>query len=259
MSRKTILLFLFIILTLALMSYQSKSKPLLPLQFLNNPITKFHDVLSSLKESLRSPFKKILLKEKENIRLKAEIDKLMIERQKYKEIIIENKRLKELLSLKDKTPNYVTTARVIARGPDQWSNTFLLDKGLSAGIRKDMIAITSKGLVGKISEVSNSYSHLLLLTDINFSVAVRLREGRLEGIVSGTGLKKCQLKYIPYDEEVKNGDILITSGLDSLFPKGIPVGYVSKFDKTGTGLFQSIEVIPFVDNRKIEEVVIITK
>ncbi len=259
MHRKTLLLFLFIILSLVLMTYQSKTKPLLPLQFLNNPITRFHDVLSSLKESLRSPFKKILLREEENIRLKAEIEKLMMERQKYEEIIIENKRLKELLSLKDVTPNYVTTARVIARGPDQWSNTFVLDKGLSAGIRKDMIAITSRGLVGKISEVSNSYSHLLLLTDINFSAAVRLQEGRLEGIISGTGLRKCQLKYIPYDEEVKKGDILITSGLDSLFPKGIPVGYISKLNKTGSGLFQSIEVTPFVDNRRIEEVVIITK
>lgn len=259
MSRKTLLLFLFIILTLVLMTYQSKSKHLLPFHFLNNPITKFHDVLSSLKDYLKSPFKKMLLREEENIRLKAEIDRLLIERQRYEEVILENKRLKELLSLKEKISNYVTTARIIARGPDQWSNTFVLDKGLSSGIKKDMTAITSRGLVGKISEVSDSYSHLLLLTDINFSVAVRFQESRLEGIVSGTGLRKCQLKYIPYDEEVKRGDILITSGLDSLFPERIPVGYVSKFDKAGSGLFQNIEVTPFVDTRRIEEVVIITR
>jgi rod shape-determining protein MreC len=241
------------------MTYQSKSKHILPFQFLNNPITKFQDGLSSLKDSLKTPFKKMLNREDENIRLRAEIDKLMIERQNFKEVLLENKRLKELLSLKDKTPNFVTTARVIARGPDQWSNTFVLDKGSSAGIKKDMVAITSKGLVGKISEVSNSYSHLLLLTDINFSAAVRVQEGRQEGIISGTGLRRCQLKYIPYDEDVKKGDILITSGLDFLFPKGIPVGYISKVDKTGSGLFQNIEVIPFADNRKIEEVIIISK
>lgn len=241
------------------MTYQSKSRHLLPFQFMNTPITKFHDVLSSLKDSLRTPFREMFLREEENRRLKAEIDRLLIERQKYEEVILENRRLKELLSLKEKTPNYVTTARVIARGPDQWSNTLVLDKGLSSGIKKDMTAITSKGLVGKISEVSGSYSNLLLLTDINFSVAVRLQRTRLEGIVSGTGLRKCQLKYIPYDEEIKIGDILITSGLDSLFPEGILVGYISKFDKTGSGLFQSIEVTPFVDNRRIEEVVIITR
>ncbi|NWF52688.1 MAG: rod shape-determining protein MreC [Nitrospirae bacterium] len=259
MSRKSILLFLFVILVIGLMTYQSKSKHLLPFQFLNNPITKLHDGLSSLKDSLKTPFKRMLLREKENIRLKTEIDKLMIERQNFKEVLLENKRLKELLLLKDKTPNYITIARVIARGPDQWSNTFVLDKGSSAGIKKDMVAITAKGLVGKISEVSNSYSNLLLITDINFFAAVRVQEGRQEGIISGTGLRRCQLKYIPYDEDVKKGDILITSGLDNLFTKGIPVGYVSKVDKTGSGLFQNIEVVPFADNRKIEEVIIISR
>jgi rod shape-determining protein MreC len=201
----------------------------------------------------------MLLREEENLRLKAELDKLLRERQKYEEAFLENKRLKEILSLKEKEHRYVTSARVIARGPDQWSNTFVLDKGLPAGIQKDMTAITTKGLVGKISEVSNSYSYLLLLTDINFSATVRLQERRMEGIISGTGLRKCQLKYIPYDEEVKKGDVLITSGLDSLFPKGIPVGYVSKVDKKGSGLFQNIEVTPFVNNRSIEEVAIITR
>lgn len=258
MSKKKLLLFLFVILAVGLMTYQSKTKHFLPFKFLNNPLTRFHAVVSSLKDSARAPFKRMLLREEENLRLKAELDKLMREKQKYEEAFLENRRLKELLSLKEKEHRYVTAARVIARGSDQWSNTFILDKGLSAGIQKDMTAITTKGLVGKISEVSNSYSHLLLLTDINFSAAVRLQEGRSEGIISGTGLK-CQLKYIPYDEEVKVGDVLITSGLDSLFPKGIHVGYVSKVDKKCSGLFQNIEVTPLADNRRIEEVVIITR
>ncbi len=259
MSKKKLLLFLFIILSVGLMTYQSKGKHFLPFQFLNNPLTRFHTVLSSLKYSAKAPFKRMLLREEENLRLKAELDKLLRERQKYEEAFLENKRLKEILSLKEKEHRYVTSARVIARGPDQWSNTFVLDKGLPAGIQKDMTAITTKGLVGKISEVSNSYSYLLLLTDINFSATVRLQEGRMEGIISGTGLRKCQLKYIPYDEEVKKGDVLITSGLDSLFPKGIPVGYVSKVDKKGSGIFQNIEVTPLVNNRSIEEVAIITR
>lgn len=258
MSKKKLLLFLFIILSLGLMTYQSKSKHFLPFQFLNNPLTRFHAVVSSLKDSAKAPFKRMLLREEENLRLKSELDKLLREKQKYQEAFLENRRLKELLSLKEKEHRYVTAARVIARGADQWSNTFVLDKGLSDGIRKDMTAITTKGLVGKISEVSNSYSYLLLLTDINFSAAVRLQEGRREGIVSGTGLK-CQLKYIPYEEEVKKGDVLITSGLDSLFPKGIPVGYVSKVDKKGSGLFQNIEVTPLENNRTIEEMAIITR
>lgn len=73
------------------------------------------------------------------------------------------------------------------------------------------------------------------------------------------GLRKCQLKYIPLEEEVKVGNIIITSGLDSLFPQGIPVGYISKVDKKGAGLFQNIEVTPFEDNSKVEEVAIIKR
>jgi rod shape-determining protein MreC len=259
MTKKKLLLFLFIILSLGLMTYQSKSKHLLPFRFLNNPLNRVHAIVNSLKDSATAPFKRMLLREKENIRLKAELNTLIRDRQKCQEALLENKRLKELLSLKEKEHNYVTTARIIARGADQWSNTFVLDKGLSYKVQKDMTAITQKGLVGKISEVSSSYSYLLLLTDINFSAAVRLQESRREGIITGTGLRKCQLKYIPYEEEVKVGDVLITSGLDSLFPKGIPAGYVSKVDKGGTGLFQNIEVTPFEDNREIEEVVIVKR
>jgi rod shape-determining protein MreC len=122
-----------------------------------------------------------------------------------------------------------------------------------------MIVITDKGLVGKVSEVRHSHAYLLLLTDINFSAGARIQTSRTEGVVSGTGFRKCQLKYIPYEEEVRKGDVVITSGLDSLFPPGIPVGYVSRVNKKDIGIFQEIEVIPYADNTKTEVVAIIRK
>lgn len=260
MPKKRLLLFLFIlILSIGLMTYQNNREHLRPFQFFSNVLNRVHAIVNSITDSFTSPLKRMLIREEENVRLKAEIDKLMREQQRMHEVFLENKRLRELLSLKEKEYRYVTAARVIARGADIWSNTLILDKGLLSGIMKDMTAITQRGLVGKISEASSSYSHLLLLTDINFSAAVRLQESREEGIISGTGFRKCQLKYIPYEEEVKKGDILITSGLDSLFPSGIPVGYVSIVEKKGTGIFQYIEVTPFEDNTKIEEVAIIKR
>ncbi len=121
-----------------------------------------------------------------------------------------------------------------------------------------MAAITPKGLAGKITSVSDSYAYLLLLNDINFSAAVRLQGSRTEGVLSGTGSRKCVLKYVPFEDAVKTGDIVITSGLDMLFPPGIPVGYVTKADSNaGGGYFQYIEVQPFQDSAKIEEVVIV--
>ena len=201
----------------------------------------------------------MLLREEENTRLKAELSGLLKEQQSGGKRFSKTRRLRELLSLKEKERGYVTTARVIARSMEQWSNTVVLDKGLSDGIEKDMIAVTDKGLVGKISGVSQSYSYLLLLSDINFSAAARLQNSRTEGVISGTGFRKCQLKYVPYEEEVKKGDIVITSGLDLLFPPGIPIGYVSKVNKKDIGMFQDIEVIPFADDAKIEFVAIIRR
>jgi rod shape-determining protein MreC len=257
MPRKRFLLFLLIIISLSLMTYQSNRKPLLPLKFLDNTFNIFHDIKESVKDSIASPFKKISLREKENIRLKKELASLLKEQQKYREAILENKRLKELLSLKEKEHRYVTAARVIAKGIDQWSNTFVLDKGQSDGVAKDMTAITPNGLVGKISSVSDNYSSVLLLTDINFSSAARIQDNRTEGVLSGTGFRKCQLKYVPHEESVEKGSVVITSGLDSLFPQGIPIGYISKVNKKGAGLFQDIDVTPFVDISRIEELVIV--
>jgi rod shape-determining protein MreC len=259
MPKKWLLLLLFIIISLSLMTYQSNRKYFLPLESLSNVLNIFHEMKISLKDSFTSPFKRMLLREQENKSLKEELSGLLKEQQKWQETFLENKKLKDILALKEKEQGYVTAARVIARTVEQWSNTFILDKGLSDGIAKDMVAVTDKGLVGKISAVSNSYSHLLLLSDINFSAAARLQTSRAEGIISGTGFRKCRLKYVPYEEEVKKGDIVITSGLDLLFPPGIPIGFVSEVNKKNIGIFQEIEVIPFADNSKIEVVAIIKK
>ncbi len=259
MPKKRLLLFLFIIISLSVMTYQSNREHLLPFKFLTKILNSVHNVKNSIRNSVSSPFRRMFLREEENIRLKAELSHLLREQQKYREVLQENKRLRELLSLKESEHRYVSAARIIAKSTDQWSNMLMLDKGTSSGIAKDMIAITDKGLAGKISGVSASYAYLLLLTDINFSAAARLQESRIEGVLSGTGFRKCKLKYVPAEEEVKTGDIMITSGLDALFPQGIPLGYVTKVNKKGIGMFQDIEVLPFVDSAKLEEVVIIKK
>lgn len=259
MPRKRLLLFVFIILSLSLMTYQSNRVHLQPLKFLNFMVNSFHTMKVSVKDLVSSPFRRMLLREEENVKLKAEIAELRKERQHYREILLEHKRLLATLGLKEHEKRYVTSARVIARSRDQWANTLVLDKGRSEGIQKDMTAITENGFAGKIAEATDSFSYLLLVTDINFSAAVRLQENRTEGILSGTGFRKCRLKFIPHESTVQDGEAIITSGLDRLFPPGIPVGYISSINRKGSGIFQDIEVVPFVDDRKIEVVTIIAK
>jgi rod shape-determining protein MreC len=258
MSKKNVLLFLSVLsLSFILMTYQSKKGHLFTGNFLQNILNASHALTKSVADFVTSPFAKMALRDEDNLLLRKRIDELLLERAKYQEAVLENKRLKELLKLIEGRQQYIAAARVLSRGTDQWSHTLVLDKGQADGVSKDMSAITSKGFAGKIFNVTGSYSKLLLLTDINFSAAVRLQESRKECVISGTGTRKAILKYIPYEDEVKVGDIVITSGLDQLFPPGIPVGFISKIDKQGTGHFQYIEVTPYVDDSKMEEVLII--
>lgn len=255
--RKSILFLAVIAVLFAFMTYQSRKG----LSASENPLAALLNMASSAmtsaSDAIKRPFHMMTLRDEENTELKRRVDELMTERMKYQEHIAENRRLKELLKLKEEQKNVVAAARIIGRGTNYWTNTLVLDKGAKDGIIKDAAAMTPRGLAGKITDVSDSYSSLLLMTDINFSAAVRLQESRKEGVLSGTGTGRTILKYIPPETEVKEGDIVITSGLDLLFPSGLPAGYISKVDKAGSGQFQYIEVTPFTDSSSIEEVLII--
>jgi rod shape-determining protein MreC len=256
--KKTLLFFTLVIFSFVLMTYQSKNSHSLSVNFISGPLNRLHASSHSLTEAVKRPFRMIALREKENVELKKKVAELELEAGRYREVVLENKRFRDLLSLREYKNNYISSARVIARGTDNWTHTLLIDKGAKDNLAKDMAAITPKGLAGKITNVSDSYANLLLLNDINFSASVRLQGSRAEGVLSGTGSRKCILKYVPFEDAVKTGDIVITSGLDMLFPPGIPVGYVTKVDsKTGGGYFQYIEVQPFQDSTKIEEVAIV--
>jgi rod shape-determining protein MreC len=258
MHRKnTLFFFALVAISFVLMTYQSKKGRLFSVQPLNTLLNGSQDAAQSLTDFIERPFRQMALRNEENIRLRREVAALRLAKQRYQEVALENRRLRALLKFKETQQNYIATCRVIARGIDHWSNTLLLDKGAKDGLAKDMTAVTPLGLAGKITDVTASYAHLLLLTDINFSAAVRLQESRREAILSGTGTGKCVLKYVPSDEKVKAGDVVITSGLDALFPAGIPVGYVSKVDAQGGGMFQHIEVIPYQNDAKMEEVIVI--
>jgi rod shape-determining protein MreC len=257
LRKNTLLFFALVVISLVLMTYQSKKGRLFSMPPLDALLDNSQFAAQSLTDIIERPFRRMALREEENTRLKKEVAGLLLERQKYQEVALENKRLRELLKFRETQKDYIATCRIIARGIDHWSNTLLLDKGAKEGLAKDMTAVTPSGLAGKITDVTDSYAHLLLLTDINFSAAVRLQESRREAIVSGTGTGKCVLKYVPPDEVVKPGDVVVTSGLDALFPPGIPVGYVSKVDVKGSGTFQYIEVVPYQDDTKMEEVIVI--
>ena len=254
-KKRLIIFFLLFSVALTLMSYQHNGQSFSFLDILSYP----YNVFSRATSNFGSTIDEVRNTYEENKKLKRELNQLLIERQRYREIIQENSRLRDLLSLKGREPRYVATAKVISRGYDRLLNTEILDKGRTSGIEKGMAVITAKGLVGKVYSVRDDFADVLLLEDANFSVAVRLQGSRHEGIVSGTGYGACVLKYIPPEETVAKGEVVVTSGFDGIFPEGLPVGVVSSVKKEGIEFFQHVEVLPFQSPDKIEEVVVLKK
>lgn len=257
-KKSTLLFFVVVALSFILMTYQSKHSRLVAAPFFPDLLNSFGLAAGHLTDAVMEPFEKMTLRASENEKLRKQLDRLLTEQGNYQEVVRENKRLRELLALRERQDNFVTTAKTIGRGSGRWARTLVIDRGIRDGVNKDMTIVTPLGLAGKVASASQGYSTVLLVTDIAFSAAVRIQESRQEAIISGTGSKKCVLKYMSSDAEVSMGDVIVTSGLDSLFPPGIPVGYVSGLDRNGpAGRFQIVEVAPFQDDEKIEEVIVI--
>lgn len=245
-----------LISTILIMAYQGYKGAIRPLDFLGVPMNFLSDSVKKTGSSL-SLLKRITVRDKEIKVLETELNRLRLENQLLKEIEIENTRLRELILLKERQSGYLTTARVIGRKNNPWANMFIIDKGSRDSISKDMAVITPKGLLGKVQDVYELYSSVLLIDDIRFKAAVRLQASRVEAIFSGTGLRGGKIDYIDIAETVKKDEVVVTSGLDGIFAAGLSIGYVSDVLKTEGKPFQDIDVTPFVDTRKVEEVVIL--
>ncbi|MGA3209174.1 MAG: rod shape-determining protein MreC [Syntrophales bacterium] len=195
--------------------------------------------------------------EDENGRLKKDNALLMQEINRYREGYLENIRLQKLLALKERTNHHTIVAMVIGREQTSIVKTILINKGTSHGLRLDLPVIADQGVVGRIIETSAHVSRILLLIDENSNTDALIQENRIQGILQGAASLGCSLKYIPKTETVSVGNIVVTSGLSGLFPKGLLLGVVKNVEKTDSGLFQKIDIAPFVDFSRLEEVMVI--
>ena len=153
----------------------------------------------------------------------------------------------------------ITAAEVFARDPSNWFQVLWINKGTNDGVAGDMVAVTPFGPVGKLHKVFDDAASIILLTDVNSSVAVRLQSTRVVGILEGKGDGTCAMKYVSKRAEVKIGEKIVTTGLDGIFPEGLLVGYVSGITKEEGEMFQEILVLPAQDLNTIEEVAILKR
>ena len=160
----------------------------------------------------------------ENARLMGEIEALRIENSRYQETLATQERLQKLLQFK-KTINWpVVAAQVIGRDPTGWFKSVIIDKGKNSGLKVNMPVVNADGVVGRLVSVSPNYSKVLLIIDQNSAVDCMIKRSREKGIVKGLSAKSCKLDYVVKTSDVVEGDVVITSGLGGVFPKGLPVG-----------------------------------
>ena len=192
----------------------------------------------------------------DNVALRARTRLLEQELDRLAEVALENGRLRALLDFRETLQGELLTARVVGRDASGVARTLTIDHGESDGVVRGAAALAPEGVVGQVFLVSRHAARVLLVSDHNSGVDALVQRTRARGIVQGTVDAACVLKYVKRTEDVQIGDTLVTSGLDGVFPKGLPIGRVTAIDKRGQGLFQSADVAPRVDFDQLEEVLV---
>jgi rod shape-determining protein MreC len=195
--------------------------------------------------------------------LEVRNDDLLAENFALREVEQENQRLRQLLNFAQTRPGLeLRGAQIVGRVIGQEAGNFLeyliLDLGQRHGIEVGMPVLTDQGLVGRISEVNNSTSKVLLITDSSSSVNAILQSSRLNGVVRGDPAGDLVMDYIPQGGIFSEGEIVLTSGIGGKFPKGIPIGQVVQINQRDIDVFQQAVVRPTVDFGSLELVAVVT-
>lgn len=198
-----------------------------------------------------------------NAELEQVNSNLLVENFELREVQRENELMRQMLAFAQTRPGLdLRGAQIVARVIGQESNNFLgyimLDLGQSHGIEVGFPVVTDQGLVGRISEVTDTTSKVLLLEDASSAVNAVLQSSRLSGVIRGTPGGDLLMDYLPQGEEFSVGEVVLTSGLGGRFPKGIPIGQVIEIRQRDIDVFQQAIVRPTVDFARLELVMVVT-
>ncbi|MGH7860346.1 MAG: rod shape-determining protein MreC, partial [Candidatus Binatia bacterium] len=190
--------------------------------------------------------------------LRERLRLLEAERHRAAEVELQNQRLQLLLNFRTQLAAEAIAARVIGLDASSLFRSFTLDRGERDGIRPGMAVVCADGVVGRIAQVSPNASRVLLLTNHNSGVDAIVQRTRARGIVEGVLEGGATMKYLRQTEDVKDGDVVVTSGVDGIYPKGVMIGRIIRVERKDYGLFQVATILPAVDFSRLEEVLVIT-
>lgn len=196
--------------------------------------------------------------------LRQEVNRLQIENQALRQELSNHKsleselaRLENVLRIKTKFPQRARIARIIAHDPSTWNKSFVIDSGSEDGVQVDSPVVSEQGIVGRVLETSASNARVLILTDADSSIAGIDERSRVTGVVLGTGGSRLKYGYVDSKEDIQTGDLLVSSGLGGIFPKGYSIGTIIKRSEAEKGLVSEIEVAPSVDFAALDYVFVL--
>jgi len=175
------------------------------------------------------------------------------------ELEAENERLRMMLNFPSQSEMQSVPAMVIGKSAGETMKYITIDRGEVDGLEKGLPVMSSSGLVGQTAVVDKNTSLVQLMLDSKFGAAVKIQRNRIDGILHWDSQDMCRLDDIPYTIDVRVGDILITSGMGGVYPKGLKTGIVTKISKNKNNLFQKILVEPYTDFYRLEEVFVLKK
>ena len=228
-----------------------------PFTFVAQSIQKLFYGLSFGVRSTTAEYVNILNVKSRNHDLQKENDELRTRLTLFTENQNELERLRTLLDFQKNTKMELIPAQVIGRNLVTDHNTLTINKGTQHGLVAGQAVLTVSGAVGYIFKPSLKTSHVMLITDRYSVVDALIQKTRTHGLVEGKSKDSCILQYVERTEEVKDGDLIVTGGLDNIFPKGFPLGVITNVERKTKNTSLLIEIKPIVDANKVEEVFIV--
>ena len=199
----------------------------------------------------------------ENIKLTKENIELKNELLEYETLKEENDRLKEILNYTDSKNDYnYIGCEIIGYSGESFLKGYIINKGENDGLQKDMVVISNKGLVGKITSTGSNWAIVESILSENIAVSVMVNSSRenigiLRGYLSGSNKAITEISNIPMDSNIKEGDTIVTSGLGEVYPKEIRIGEVIKIETDEIKVTKTAIVKPYVDFDKLEDLFIV--
>ena len=194
---------------------------------------------------------------RENHILRDQLNQASEKSNLWHETELANARLRNLLDFQKNITEQAVAAEVIGKDPSAWFKTVVIDKGKADGLIKGLPVVMPQGIAGQVIETANHYSKVMLIIDRNSAVDALVQRTRARGVIKGESTDQCRLDYVLRKKDVRVGDIVVSSGSDGVYPKGLRIGRVSEVIEHDADIFHEVFITPFVDFEKLEEVLVV--